>query len=140
MSVINFFSADYNFNLKHKKAVRNWLLSVSLSEQFSILELNYIFCSDDYLLKINIDYLNHNFFTDVITFNNSSSKLIEGDIFISIPRIIENASSFGTLFIDELHRVMVHGFLHLLGFDDKVETSKAIMTAKEDFYLSLRRF
>ncbi|MGZ3836667.1 MAG: rRNA maturation RNase YbeY, partial [Mucilaginibacter sp.] len=104
-------------------------------------ELNYIFCSDQYLLQINQQYLDHDTYTDIVTFDNSDiAKVIVGDIFISIDRIRENAAKFNTGEVNELHRVIIHGALHLLGYTDKKADSKKTMTAKEDHYLSLRNF
>ena len=103
------------------------------------LSINYIFTSDQYLLDINKQYLNHDYLTDIITFNNSTSNnLLEADIFISIERVKDNAKALQVQFIDELHRVMIHGILHLLGFDDKTEHDKAEMRKKENHYLALR--
>jgi len=104
-------------------------------------ELNYIFCSDAYLLQINQQYLNHDTYTDIITFDNSETeKVITGDIFISIERIRENAAKYNITEADELHRVIIHGALHLLGYKDKTAVTKQKMTEKEDFYLSRRGF
>jgi rRNA maturation RNase YbeY len=103
--------------------------------------LNFIFCSDNYLLSINQNFLKHDTLTDIITFDNSEDKrVIVGDIFISLERIQENAESFGVTIKDELHRVMIHGTLHLLGYADKAKEAKALMTDKEDLYLSKRIF
>jgi probable rRNA maturation factor len=101
--------------------------------------VNFIFCSDEYLHSINVQYLNHTTYTDIVTFDSSETKgLIEGDIFISVERIQENASKFNTSFDEELHRVIIHGVLHLIGYSDKGSTKKAQMKRKEDTYLSLR--
>jgi rRNA maturation RNase YbeY len=108
---------------------------VAKQEGKKILELSYVFCSDEYLLQINQEYLNHDTLTDIVTFDNSEDpKKIEGDIFISIDRIKENGEKLGTL-ETELERVMVHGLLHLLGYKDKKKEDKEVMTAKEDFYI-----
>ncbi|MDO1446249.1 rRNA maturation RNase YbeY [Rhodocytophaga aerolata] len=140
MASIHFFSEDITFQLKNKNAVRKWLKSVIIYEQHSLLTLNYIFCSDAYLLEINTKYLNHNYFTDVITFDNSSSELLEGDIFISIDRITDNATKFNSTFDFELFRVMVHGLLHLLGYNDHSDSEIAQIRLKENYYLSLIDF
>ncbi len=137
---INFFTQDIKFTLKNKSKVRLWLTAVAKKEGAAIEELNYIFCSDNYLLELNKKHLNHNTLTDIITFDNAvTSSLVEkqitGDVFISIPRVKENASIFNVPFEQELHRVMVHGLLHLLDYKDKTPKTKAIMTAKEDYYL-----
>ena len=134
---INFFTEDITFNLKRKTDIRNWILETILSEGFKLEELNFIFCSDAYLLHMNQQYLNHDTYTDVITFDNSDElKTIVGDIFISIDRIRENATEFKRTFSNELCRVMIHGTLHLLGYPDKTKAAKAIMIGKEDLYLS----
>lgn len=134
---INFFTEDITFNLKRKTDIRDWILETILSEGFELEELNFIFCSDAYLLHMNQQYLDHDTYTDVITFDNSEElKKIVGDIFISIDRIRENATEFKRTSRNELCRVMIHGTLHLLGYPDKTKAAKAIMTGKEDLYLS----
>ena len=138
---IHFFSEDTAYKLKEKILVRNWIRDTIIAEGYSLGELNFIFSSDDYLLDINKQYLNHDTYTDIITFDNSDTeKLIIGDIFISIDRVRENYKKFEVTERDELHRVMIHGTLHLLGYPDKGTKAKKIMTAKEDHYLSLRTF
>lgn len=101
--------------------------------------VNYIFCSDDYLREINIQYLKHKTYTDIVTFNYGTTDQIEGDIFISVDRVKENAQKFNTELETELHRVIIHGVLHLIGYSDKSKTEKALMREKEDTYLSLRK-
>lgn len=140
--MINFFTQDIKFTLKNKTKVRQWLTSVAKKEGAAIEELNYIFCSDNYLLALNKKHLNHNTLTDIITFDTSplSSRRgaggeVYGDIFISVERVTENAEKFNVSREQELHRVMVHGLLHLLGYKDKKPADKAQMTGKEDFYL-----
>lgn len=138
---IHFFSEDTNFTLKKKTFIRNWIRNTILAEEHKLSELNFIFCSDNYLLDINQQYLNHDTLTDIITFDNSDKKsVIAGDIFISIDRVRENAGIFKVKDDDEIHRVMIHGTLHLLGYPDKGKTAKALMTEKENFYLSKRNF
>ncbi len=137
---INFFTQDIKFTLKNKSKVRLWLSAVAKKEGAAIEELNYIFCSDNYLLELNKKHLNHNTLTDIITFDTAvTSSVVEkqiiGDIFISIERVKENASTFKVSFEKELHRVMVHGLLHLLGYKDKKPADKTEMTSKEDYYL-----
>jgi len=141
MSNIHFFSEDTRFQLRQKTAVRHWITSSAQAEGFEIGEISIVFCSDDYLLEINKQYLNHDTFTDIVTFDNSEQQgLLLGDIFISIDRIRENARTFGVRTGDELHRVMIHGILHLCGYGDKGKHEKALMTEKEDFYLARRGF
>lgn len=141
MSAINFFQEDITFSLKNKIKLRNWIKQTIASEGKKLEELNFIFCSDAYLLDINQQYLNHDTFTDIITFDNSDqSGVLVGDIFISYERVCENAGKFSVSIADELHRIIIHGTLHLLGYKDKTKADKAIMTQKEDEYLQKRLF
>jgi probable rRNA maturation factor len=140
MAKINFFSEDVPFKLSNPIKVSRWIESVIKAEKHTLENLNYIFCSDEYLRQMNVDYLQHQTFTDIITFSNSEQQgTIEGDIFISIDRVRENASKFSQSFDDELHRVLVHGVLHLLGHKDKSKAEKLQMRKKEEAYLSLRK-
>ncbi len=140
MPSINFFSEGIYFKLKNKRKTKFWILEAIKLENHTLAELNFIFCSDEYLAEINIQYLNHNTYTDIITFDTrEDSEAIQGDIFISIDRITENASKFESRFDDELHRVIIHGVLHLMGYSDKTPRKKSIMREKEDAYLSLRQ-
>ena len=133
--MIHFCTEDITFSLKEKLKHKAWLNEVAKQEGKKILELTYVFCSDEYLLQINQEYLNHDTLTDIVTFDNSEDpKKIEGDIFISIERVRENGSKLGTS-ETELERVMVHGLLHLLGYKDKKKEDKALMTEKEDLYI-----
>ena len=141
MPVISFFEEGITYKLKHTTALRQWITQTIKAEGFKLKELTYIFCSDSYLLQINQQYLNHDTYTDIITFDNSDiEKMIVGDIFISIERIRENAAKFNITETDELHRVIIHGALHLLGYKDKTPVTKQKMTQKEDFYLNRRWF
>ena len=136
-SSIRFFSEDIPYTLKQKSIVRSWIENSIKSENASPKEINFIFCSDQYLLEINKKYLNHTTYTDIVTFDNSEiAGVISGDIFISIERVRENSVKFGVIPENELQRVMIHGVLHLLGYSDKTKSGKAIMTEKENFYLS----
>lgn len=136
MAKINFFTEDIKYTLKGKTATKKWLKDTITAEGYSLAELNFIFCSDDYLLRINQEFLQHDYYTDVITFDNADEpKTILGDIFISIDRVKENAVENGTTTSDELNRIMAHGTLHLLGYKDKSKKDKEEMTSKEDFYL-----
>jgi probable rRNA maturation factor len=133
--MIHFCTEDITFSLKEKLKHKAWLNEVAKQEGKRILELTYVFCSDDFLLQINQEYLNHDTLTDIVTFDNSEDpSKIEGDIFISIDRVKENGDALGTK-ETELERVMVHGLLHLLGYRDKKKEDKALMTEKEDFYI-----
>lgn len=134
---VNFFTEEITFNLKNKIRTRAWIKETIEAEGYVLNELNFIFCSDAYLLGINQQYLNHDTYTDVITFDNAEEpKTIVGDIFISIDRINENAKLFGGKPVQELCRVMIHGTLHLLGYTDKGKAAKTLMTQKEDQYLA----
>ena len=141
MPAIQFFEEDLVYKLKHKTQVRQWITDTILAEGYKLKELTYIFCSDAYLLQINQQYLDHDTYTDIVTFDNSEVEgLIIGDIFISIERIRENAIQFKSGEENELHRVIIHGALHLLGYQDKKAENRKIMTQKEDHYLGLRNF
>ena len=135
---INFFNQEVKYTLKNKTQIRSWINEVITIEGFALEELNFILCSDEYLLRINQQFLNHDTYTDVITFDNSEElKTIVGDIFISIERIQENAKTFKGTVAEELCRVMIHGTLHLLGYKDKSKSDKTLMTQKEDQALKL---
>jgi probable rRNA maturation factor len=136
-SNIRFFSEKINFTFKKKIRTRTWLINVIREEHKSPFNINYIFCSDEYLLELNKQYLSHTTFTDILTFPDLSiPKKISGDIYISVERIIENAEKYHQPFEKELARVMVHGILHLLGYEDKSSKAKRKMTGKEDYYLN----
>ncbi len=138
---VNFFEEEISFKPKQLNALRNWINQTILAEKHELSELNFIFCSDKYLLNINQQYLQHDTLTDIITFDNSETKgLIYGDIFISIDRVRENSKTFKTTLATELHRVIIHGTLHLLGYKDKTDKEQTLMTSKEDFYLAARNF
>ncbi len=133
--MIAFLTEDITFELKEKLKHKSWLKDAAKAEGFKIGELNYIFCSDAYLLDINQKYLGHDTLTDIVTFDNSEDpKMIEGDIFISIERVRENAVKFDTA-ESELKRVMVHGLLHLAGYKDKDNAQKELMRNKENEHL-----
>ena len=134
---IFFHSDDVSYTLKHKTLIRDWIAKIIYSEKGGMGEINFIFCSDKYLHKINLTYLKHDTYTDIVSFDYSDKKLLSGDIFISIDRVKENAKKFNAAFTEELHRVMIHGILHLLGYKDKTRSQKATMQGKEDFCLSL---
>jgi len=135
--VINFFTEEISYVLKDKRKIKTWVSAAIDSEGYVLDELNFIFCGDEYLLRINQEYLNHDTYTDVITFDNAEApKTITGDIFISIDRIRENAALYGHTSRLELCRVMIHGTLHLLGYKDKSKADKKRMTEKENEYLT----
>lgn len=129
-----FYETD--FEIKESQIWIDWVTESMKNEGKSIEELNYIFCDDEYLLEINRQYLDHDYYTDVIGFDNSYDDVLTGDIFISIERIADNAKQNNISFDNELARVMIHGILHFAGYPDKEEEQKRIMTEKEDFYLN----
>lgn len=135
---INFFSEGIAFNLPQKLKRKAWLKEIAKTENFKIGELNYIFCSDEYLHKINVDYLNHDTYTDIITFDNSEGgKTIEGDIFISIDRVKENAVKHEQDETAELSRVISHGLFHLMGYKDKTKEQNEVMRNQENLGIQL---
>lgn len=133
---INFFYEDVEDLHLNKVKLKNWIKSVIKEEGSSSGDLSFIFCSDEYLLEINKQYLNHDYFTDIITFDYVDNGLISGDVFISVERVAENAESFKVSFSNELNRIIIHGVLHLLGYKDKASNEKKLMTEKEDYFLS----
>lgn len=135
---ISFHAEDTVFELANKRAVTTWISKVIQQQNLAIGTINYIFCSDEYLLDLNKRFLDHDTYTDVITFDYRKGKVISGDIFISIDRIKENADSFQKTFDDELNRVMVHGVLHLCGYKDKSKEEATEMRKMEDHYLALQ--
>lgn len=138
MPSIQFFSEDISFKPPYPRKTKSWIKQTIAKEKKTPGDLNFIFCSDDHLLQLNIEYLDHHTYTDIITFDNSEyPKVIEGDIFISVDRIRENALKFSRPFEEELRRVIIHGVLHLIGYSDKSSEQKIVMRRKEDAYLSL---
>ncbi|GIV37034.1 MAG: endoribonuclease YbeY [Cyclobacteriaceae bacterium] len=136
---IRYFYEGTQFRLPNPLKTKRWLLKAARQEGKEIGNLNYIFCSDRYLLRLNIAHLNHRTLTDIITFQyHTEGEDIEGDVFISIPRVRENARKYRCSFTDELHRVMAHGLLHLMGYGDKKPGEKEYMRKKEEACLSLR--
>lgn len=134
--MINFFNEDIDFKLKGKNNFKVWLKKVAEKEGFRVNSLNYIFCSDKHLHKMNLEYLDHDTYTDIITFDNSEDEtIIEGDIFISIERITDNSRILNTQFEDETKRVIVHGLLHLCGYDDHSVEDKFEMRRLESEYI-----
>jgi rRNA maturation RNase YbeY len=115
---------------------KKWLEDIILSEGKKLGEINYIFCDDEYLLKVNQDYLQHDYYTDIITFDYVKGKTITGEIFVSLQRISDNASTLSREYEEELRRVLAHGILHLCGYKDKTEEEEQLMRSKEDHYLA----
>jgi rRNA maturation RNase YbeY len=136
--MIRYFQEDIRFELKQKMLNNRWLKMVAGSEMRRLGAINIIFCSDNYILDVNMKYLQHDYFTDIITFDYCEKEVLSGDLFISIDSVRENAQFYGTEFADELNRVMVHGLLHLIGYDDHSEADIAVMRQKENYYLEMR--
>ncbi len=134
---IHYFKEDVAFPDLKRRIINAWIKKVIDSEGKICGNLSFIFCSDDYLLEINRKYLNHDYLTDVITFDYVNGNVIEGDIFLSIDRIKENSKEYNTTFKSELERILIHGVLHLLGYKDKSKADKDLMTFKEDIYLNV---
>ena len=125
---VQFFNEDIDFSLSNPPIIESWINEVCSQFGQSVEQLNYIFCPDDYLLEVNKEYLDHDYYTDIITFDNSEDKTkVEGDIFISIDRVKDNAQDLGTSAEHEMRRVIIHGLLHLVGFNDKTEEEKMLM-------------
>ena len=136
--MVSYFAEDTAFAFKEKRLTSRWLKFVAQSEAKRLGDIAIIFCSDNYILDINIKYLQHDYYTDIITFDYCEADTLSGDLFISVDSVRENASFYGSSFPDELNRVIVHGLLHLIGYDDHSEEDIAVMRAKENYYLSLR--
>lgn len=136
-SSISFHSEDVDFQLENEQKIIDWINSTIQQEEKSATEITYVFCSDEYLYKMNLEYLNHDTYTDIITFDYTENSFVSGDIFISVDRVKENAIKFNNTFLNELSRVIIHGVLHLVGYKDKSTEQKQVMRSKEDFYLTL---
>ena len=136
--MVSYFTEDCKFDFKEKRLTSKWLKDVADRESRRLGDISVIFCSDEYLLDVNRKYLNHDYYTDIITFDYCEGPVLSGDLFISVDSVRENASFYGTEFADELNRVIVHGVLHLIGYDDHSDEDISIMRSKEDFYLSQR--
>lgn len=134
---ISFFSEDTSFSVKNKRLLTSWIKTCIAAEEKKLGEISFIFCSDQYLLSINRQYLQHDYFTDVITFDYSDGISVAGDVFISVDTVKENSSLFEKDFLNELHRVIIHGVLHLCGHGDKSDEEAAKMRLLEDKNLSL---
>ena len=137
--MVSYFQEGIRFELKGKVLNNRWLKMVAESEVKKLGPISIIFCSDNYILDINMKYLQHDYFTDIITFDYCEGDVISGDLFISIDSVRENALHYGTRFEDELDRVMVHGLLHLIGYDDHTPEDTAVIRQKEDYYISVKR-
>ncbi len=137
MGKISFFYEETNFTLPNANKIKAWLKTIIAEEHFALDTINYIFCSDEYLHTLNVQYLDHDTLTDIITFDYTQDKLLEGDIYISVDRVNDNAVQLNVAFDEEINRVMAHGLLHMMGFKDKSSTEKKQMRSKEDSCLSL---
>jgi len=135
---LNLYVEDVDFKHPSQEPLLKWFKRVCEEKGHRLNKLNLIFCSDSYLLEINRKYLNHDYYTDIITFDYVEGQKVSGDLFISTERVMENAKNLEISFKDELDRVMIHGLLHLLGYEDSTETKQAEIKAQEDFCLTLR--
>ena len=132
------FNYENDFVLSNEGQISKWISHTIKEEGCEEEDINYIFCDDDYLYKLNLEFLNHDTLTDIISFDYSIGKILQGDIFISTERVLDNAADFKVTFEEELSRVIVHGILHLCGYKDKTDAEKMTMRNKEDHYLSKR--
>lgn len=136
--MISYYFQDTDFKFRDRRKTNEWLKLAAESEIRRIGNISIIFCSDNYVLDINQKYLQHDYFTDIITFDYCDGDRLSGDLFISVDSVRENSVEFGTEFKDELNRVIIHGLLHLVGYDDHTEKDIKLMRSKENYYLSLR--
>lgn len=137
MGKISFFYEEINFILPYIRKTKAWIKTIINQEKFESEQINFIFCSDSYLHGLNVEYLNHDTYTDIVTFDYSEGRCLEGDIYISIDRVKENAQNLNIDFFEELKRVMAHGVLHMMGYGDKTQKEQKLMRLKEDSCLSL---
>lgn len=131
------YNSENTFKINNKEKLTKWLTQVVSKEKKKVGEINFVFCNDDYLHKMNVEFLSHDTLTDIISFDYSVGKIIQGDVFISTERVADNAIDFNVNFEDELHRVMVHGILHYCGYKDKTDQEISLMRSKENLYLHL---
>ncbi|QRM88696.1 rRNA maturation RNase YbeY [Lacinutrix sp. WUR7] len=129
------FNYENDFKLDNEEQLTKWISGVIVSEGCTEDEINYVFCDDAYLHKLNVEFLNHDTLTDILSFDYSMGKTLQGDIFISVERVIDNAKDFEVTFTEELQRVLVHGILHYCGYKDKSESEAKLMREKENFYI-----
>lgn len=133
---VHFFTQGYNFNLPQKRLLKKWIQHVIEYHKFEVGDINYIFTDVDQILEINNQYLNHNYPTDIITFPLSELPIISADIYICIPVVKENAQQYNQSFVNELHRVLIHGILHLIGYNDSSDEEQKIMRQQEDYWIN----
>ncbi len=134
------FNYQTKYVLKNTKEIKNWISHTIFNLKKDVGDINYVFCDNEFITDINKKFLNHDYPTDIITFDYSDTKIINGEIYLSIEQIKENHKTYNTNLTDELHRVIIHGILHLLGYKDKTKTEQLEMRTQEDYYLSLRTF
>lgn len=132
------FNYETDFSLEQEMQISDWITETILEENCKVGDIDYIFCSDNYLHQLNVDFLNHDTLTDIISFDYSVGKELHGEIYISVDRVKENASDFEVSFENEMTRVMIHGILHYCGYKDKSEDEAKLMRSKEDYYLTKR--
>ncbi len=137
--MIEFYS-ETDFKIENSKALSHWISEIILQENHQLGDLTYVFCDDAYLHKLNVQFLNHDTLTDIISFDNSLGKQIHGEIYISVERVRENANTYRVAFIEELHRVVIHGVLHFCGYKDKSKQEQDTMTRMENKALDRRTF
>lgn len=137
--MVRYFCEDVKYVFKNRRATSKWLNMVAGSEIKKLGDISIVFCSDNYILDVNMRYLQHDYFTDIITFDYCEGNILSGDLFISVDSVRENALEYGVEFLDELDRVMVHGILHLAGYDDHTPEEQKTMRSKEDYYLAMRQ-
>ncbi|WP_434037229.1 rRNA maturation RNase YbeY [Formosa sp. 4Alg 33] len=131
-----YFNYETDFEIANEEKLANWIITTIIEEGCKEGEVNYIFCDDEYLHKLNVEFLDHDTLTDVISFDYCIGKEIHGDIYISVERVRDNALDFKTKFEDEIHRVIIHGVLHYCGYKDKTDSDAEVMRSKEDYYLA----
>ena len=136
--MVSYFLEDIDFKFSGKRLNNAWLKAVATEESRKLGRINIIFCSDNYLLDVNMKFLQHDYYTDIITFDYCEKDILSGDLFISIDSVRVNADFFGTTFENELDRVIVHGILHLIGYDDHTEEEQKTMRSRENYYLEKR--
>ena len=134
--MINFYSEN-DFEINNQEQLIKWIVAVVESEGFNLGDVNFIFCNDDYLHKVNVEFLNHDTLTDIISFDYSVGKVLQGDIYISTERVADNAKDYRVSFDNEIKRVMIHGILHYCGYQDKTTVQTDLMRSKENHYLEL---
>jgi len=131
------FNFETDFQLKHETKLQTWIGDVISAEGFELGEVSYVFCDDEYLHKLNVEFLDHDTLTDIISFDYGMGKQVNGEIYISVERVADNANDFIVTFDDELHRVIIHGILHLCGYKDKTEEDAESMRERENKYVDL---